>query len=152
MRLRAPITVVVVIAVAGAAFLLMREKASAPVAMPEGERMTTTTTDAAAASDVDWTFVPADDDPASGAPRTAVTVRIAGREHEVGTYQGSCALRQDDLLPGEKSAVLCWFAGGGTELGVFEEDGGLVVKAGTVDEGSAEEAGFRGDFRTVVRL
>lgn len=100
-----------------------------------------------------WAFVPDGEEAETGAPMTKVALTVNNVRRELGRFQGTCSRREDaDLLPDEKSAVLCWFAGGGTELGVFEEDGKLVVKQGVVDEGSAEEDGFRGDFRTVLAL
>jgi hypothetical protein len=67
----------------------------------------------------------------------------------VGTYAGSCSEMgaESTLLAGELSAVTCWYAGGGKEIGMFaNEGGGYDIMEGDVDEGSAEEPGMRGNF------
>ncbi len=153
MRTRALIAFLALVVIGGAVFLLTREQAKVPVAAPEEQPVVAPASAPEAADQgVGWTFVPAGEDAATGGPLTKVTIRYADREREVGTYLGTCSMVREDFLPGERSAVLCWYAGGGTELGVFEEDGGMVVKAGVVDEGTPEEGGFRGDFRTLFRL
>ncbi len=91
----------------------------------------------------------------SGAPLTTIGLRIHGEQRGLGTYEGSCFIVEEsewELLEGEKSGIICWFAGGGQEIGIFEEDGKEVVKVGDVDEGSAEEPGIRGNFKTLLAL
>lgn len=91
----------------------------------------------------------------TGAPLTHVAVTYAGEEHDLGIQQGSCTEIAGSswvLLPGEVSGVICWWAGGGVEFGVFEEGDGLVVKKGMLDEGNAEEAGVRGSFISLLSL
>lgn len=85
-------------------------------------------------------------------PRSRVSIAFNQEVREVGTYDGTCSVQTTDLLPNEESKVVCWFAGGGSEIGVFNENGVKVIKVGDLDEGSAEEAGFRGNFRTVLDL
>jgi len=90
-----------------------------------------------------------------GVPRTGVTLASGGKTYDVGTFDGSCAEINGtswSLYEGEKTGVICWWAGGGSEAGVFEEGGKLVLKVGSLDEGSAETPGFRGDFRTITTL
>ena len=87
-----------------------------------------------------------------GMPRTEVSVITDGTEHKLGTFDGSCSEQDTDLLENEKEKVVCWWAGGGKEIGVFEESGRRVVKVGDVDEGDAETGGFRGNFVAVVEL
>ena len=92
---------------------------------------------------------------AQGTPHTNVSVQVGGREYQAGTYAGSCIevpLLGWEFVPGELSAVLCWFAGGGTELGVFQEGESLVLKKGSVDEGTAEAPGTRGPFETILLI
>jgi hypothetical protein len=87
----------------------------------------------------------------SGAPLTNVGVNVNGSQRNVGVYEGSCFVVEDSewpLLEGEVSGVICYFAGGGTELGMFEENGALVLKEGVVEEGSGDTEGMRGDFET----
>ena len=87
-----------------------------------------------------------------GMPRTIVGLMANGRAYEVGEFDGSCAEMDTDFLPGQKSKVGCWWAGGGNEIGIFEEGGRDVVKVGAVGEGDAETEGFRGNFETKVSL
>lgn len=85
-------------------------------------------------------------------PQTEVALVYKGKSHTIGTYDGSCAVMEGDYLQYEVSKVICWFAGGGHELGVFEEPGQVVVRVGEVDEGASGVPGFRGNFTLVKRL
>ncbi len=89
---------------------------------------------------------------ADGIPRTSVQLWVRDTPRSVGTFEGSCAASKDDLLPGEIERVVCWYAGGGSEIGIFNEGGEHVVKVGSLDEGSAETAGFRGAFKKLFTL
>lgn len=92
---------------------------------------------------------------APGVPRTGVRLEVDGKSYSIGEFDGSCfsiAESNWTLVPGEESGVICWFAGGGSEIGVFNESGRYTVKVGSLDEGSAETPGFRGDFNTVLEL
>lgn len=90
----------------------------------------------------------------NGVPQTLVKVVVAGSERTVGTFEGSCAevgasggVDGQGLLAGELSAVQCWYAGGGEEIGVFaHEDGGYQIMVGELGEPTAESGGFRGNF------
>ena len=96
-----------------------------------------------------WSFVDRGVDAETSMPKTDVALRIRGIDVPLGTYDGNCfsiAGSQWELLRGEVSGAICYFAGGGTEIGVFEENGSLVLKQGDVEEGSAEVPGFRGNF------
>ena len=82
-----------------------------------------------------------------GLPRTDIALISNGDIYDVGAHAGSCSqIEPKNLLPNEVSAVLCWWAGGGDELGVFKEGAQYVVKQGTQDEGTDEELGSRGGF------
>lgn len=96
-----------------------------------------------------WVFVDRGIARESGAPTTEVSVKIAGVEKKLGIYVGNCfavAGSGWELLPNEVSGAICYWAGGGKEIGIFEEGGTLVIKEGEIEEGSAEEPGFRGNF------
>ncbi len=95
-----------------------------------------------------WQFVDKTADQSQ--PKTQVSFVANGKARVVGTYDGSCAEQDSDLLPNEKSKVVCWFAGGGNEIGLFEEGGVWSVRVGDLDEGSVEVDGFRGNFKTVI--
>lgn len=104
-----------------------------------------------------WSFKDAGTDEASGVPHTEVTLVMNGTEYPAGTYEGSCseiagASSSWELVAGEQTGVICWWAGGGTELGVFEENGRLVIKKGFLDEGGAETPGLRGNFELLFEL
>ena len=91
----------------------------------------------------------------TGAPRTAVFLIAGGEKRSVGEFDGSCSEIKNSswsLLESEVAGVICWWAGGGSEIGIFNEGGRHVVKVGALDEGSAETAGFRGDFKTIFSL
>lgn len=85
-------------------------------------------------------------------PQTRVVLVAGGKSYTIGTYDGSCAVQDGDYLEYEKSRVVCWFAGGGHEIGVFEEPGQVVVRVGDVDEGASGIEGFRGNFVLMQRL
>lgn len=92
---------------------------------------------------------------APGVPLSGVTITTGGKTYPIGTVDGNCAEIDGTSWPlyeGEKTGVICWWAGGGTEYGVFEEGGKMVVKEGFLEEGSAETAGFRGGFETIIVL
>ncbi len=131
------IAVIAVVVIAGGAWWLWSERVSAP------------TTSEVTASDVSWSYISGEDD--AGVPQTKVSVTVAGKKQNVGAYAGSCA-PVATLADNEISGVLCWYAGGGKEIGVFKDGNKFVVKEGDQDEGSAEEAGFRGNFKTVLTI
>lgn len=105
---------------------------------------------------VTWKFETVAEAKDDGTPqKTNVTVTWDGSSHDGGTYEGSCAEidgSNGTLQDGEVSAALCWFAGAGDEIGVFEENGGYVLKHGEQQEPSGEGAGFRGNFKTLITL
>jgi hypothetical protein len=86
-------------------------------------------------------------------PQTKVVLVADGESHTIGTYDGSCAVMEGDYLEYETSRVACWYAGGGHEIGVFEEPGQVVVRVGDLDEGASGVEGFRGNFvlKKVIR-
>lgn len=102
-----------------------------------------------------WRFTSADGEWNDSNPRTLVTVLINNKAYDVGVFFGSCSeigatggIDGKGLLVGELSAVQCWFAGGGDEIGVFaHEDGGVDILVGVLSEGDAGVPLFRGDFK-----
>lgn len=111
-----------------------------------------------------WVFVPAGE-PATDTyewrfsermredvPHTRVTLVAKGRSYDLGEYRGTCSVEEGEYLEYEKSKAVCWYAGGGHELGVFEEPGQVVVRAGEIDEGASGIAGVRGNFKLVERI
>jgi len=100
-----------------------------------------------------WGFEDAGEDAESGAPKTRVTLRNGETSYVIGSFLGSCVdmrasswkIAEDE---GELAGAVCWWAGGGNEIGVFSEEGKAVVKIGELDEGDAENSSFRGNFVT----
>jgi len=99
------------------------------------------------------------------APTTHVTLIDTdnGRQYELGDYSGSCSTLEGSpwpLLLHEQTGIVCiWQAGSGAEVGVFDEDGELVVKAGTIqtnvgvtEEGAGPREEFRGNFKAVQAI
>jgi hypothetical protein len=99
-----------------------------------------------------WTFE--DGGEKDNIPYTKVFVTVNGTLHSVGDFQGSCSQITETggvdgkgLLAGELSAVQCWFAGGGDEIGIFAvETGGLELMVGALSEPIEDSEAFRGDF------
>lgn len=88
-----------------------------------------------------------------GAPNTRVFVSVDGIETDLGVTTGSCSeVAPEQLLENEVSGTLCWWAGGGTEFGVFKSASGYELRKGDQEEGTAESEGFRGNFKTVLEL
>ncbi len=100
-----------------------------------------------------WAFTPAGGNGDTGAYQYQVTLAVDGEEHDMGTFAGPCVVIGDPttwaLQPGELTGVICYFAGAGSEVGVFYENGSYVVKKGTLEEGSEEEPGTRGGYENV---
>lgn len=138
MNIRTLIGVVAAVAVVAGGFYFFGGQAMSPTLSPQNPQS------------FDWTFRELPEQ--EGIPQTEVSLN--GRV--VGTYQGSCAEIEGSgwtLVAGEQSGVICWFAGGGKEIGVFAvESGGFEVMEGDLDEGSAEVAGMRGNFRILYTI
>jgi hypothetical protein len=88
----------------------------------------------------------------AGMPTSQVSVTIDGTTYELGTVSGTCGDRTGDLLPAEMSAYVCRSRGGGAEYGLFQEDGGLVVKKGDLGEGTADGTELRGNFTAIAAV
>lgn len=164
MKTLAAVLLLILIAI-GAYFYVLGGAAPAPLS--EQMATSTPTTDAATttgaqaklvAHEYAWTFteLPVDAADDTGVPKTTVSLSVDGGEpREVGTYEGSCFEIEGSswqYLDGEYAGAICYFAGGGTEVGIFEENNTMVVKQGVVDEGSAEVPGMRGDFKTLFSI
>lgn len=133
------------------------DSASSTVTTPATATTTPTRADGAVSDDKGntylWSFVAKGENAESGAPITNVSLIVNNMPRFLGEFQGSCSVvSKEQLLENEKTAAVCWFAGGGDELGVFDEGGKVVVKRGVQDEGTAEDGGFRGDFKTILAL
>ncbi len=104
-------------------------------------------------AEISWKFEGEGDDLESGAPLTRVSVTINGVVSDLGLFTGSCSQIANSswgLVEGEIDGAICWWAGGGEEIGIFKENDQLVIKKGQLDEGSAEVAGVRGNFELLI--
>jgi len=104
-----------------------------------------------------WRFSLEGEDEQTLAPVSRIRLADAdsGREYDLGTSLGACFVAEESswgLLPGERTAAICYFGGGGDEYGIFEENGALTIRRGYVDEGSAETEGGREGFETVAEI
>lgn len=102
-----------------------------------------------------WAFVSLGVEPETFVPKTEVALVVAGVQVPVGVYDGNCFVVEDSewpLMPNQVTGAICYWAGGGKEVGVFQERGGLVLKEGDVEEGTAEEEGSRGNYRPLTNV
>ncbi|MFM2414890.1 MAG: hypothetical protein RI911_583 [Candidatus Parcubacteria bacterium] len=90
-------------------------------------------------------------------PQTAVALKYSCTDNScepgtipLGTYQGLCSVIETPESKNQLTGVLCWFAGAGDEISVFEEEGRYIIKHGEIAEPTAESNAFRGNF-TVIK-
>lgn len=100
-----------------------------------------------------WTLehVPTEGD----VPQTRVSLTYNNVEYPLGVYDGACFLIEEsawELLPEEETGVICYWAGAGIEIGVFNTNGVRTVQQGIIEEPSAEFEGLRGEFLTIKAL
>jgi len=134
-------------------FVFTTDKAQAP-------SVATSTAQSAQAKVFSWSLEDAGTDESIGAPRTKISLVADGVAYDAGTYNGSCqtitangGVDGKGLLTGEIAGVQCWFAGGGDEIGIFNEDGALVLKHGFLDEPQGDgTGGTRGGFTAILSL
>lgn len=137
---------VVLVLVGGGYYAYSKGMLGGKVTQESQEKMTAEPT-------ISWTTADAGEQ--NNVPFTKVTVTVNGTAHEVGNFAGTCSeigatggVDGKGLVAGELSALQCWYAGGGDEIGVFAiEDGGYEVMIGKLDEPTAESQGLRGDFQ-----
>src|SRR5262249_8403413 len=85
----------------------------------------------------------------SSMPYTDVSLKIAGIEVPLGRYEGDCfavAGSQWPLLDTGLSGAVCEWQNAGQEIGVFEQNGALVLEQGDVAGGDADTPGTRTNF------
>lgn len=87
--------------------------------------------------------------------QTKVSLKAGPVLYDLGTYPGTCFDMKGSswkMDANEIAGAICWFAGGGHELGVFDENGRVTIKEGILDEGDEETGGYRGDFETIIEV
>lgn len=147
MKNKALIFLIIIIALLAVGFAIVKRHAIAPAPVEQEQ--------AAVVQEPHFSWRFETDESGDGlAPKTHVALFDGKNAYDAGVYPGTCSeIAKENLLAGEMSGVLCWFAGGGDEIGVFaNEDGGYELMHGTQDEGTAESAGFRGDFKVIAEI
>jgi hypothetical protein len=142
---------VVIVLIAAGFYLFTAGRASAPT---QPVASTTPESDKLAARNITWKIIETEDD-AQGTPHAEVSVTVDGKTTVVGTFAGVCkdiaasgGIDGKGLVAGELSAVQCYWAGSGDEIGVFaHEDGGYDIMVGELGEPTAEDPAFRGNFK-----
>lgn len=119
----------------------------------EAEDVFATTTDSTA--QWQWQFDPMGE--TDGVLKTNVILNNGGTSYVIGTMDGTCFDITTSEWPllvdqGEFAGAICWWAGGGKEIGVFSDGGRALIKVGDIEEGTAEEEGFRGNFQTLFAI
>lgn len=102
--------------------------------------------------DIKWSFTEKVESDGLNPPQTDVELQIKDKKYSAGIYEGSCSVQNTELLINQTSGAVCWWAGGGVELGVFVEDKKIVLKRKPIDEGSAEYPSFASPFETFLEL
>lgn len=137
--------IVVVLLAVGAWMWFMRVPATPETATQNGSKV-----------GISWSITELPENPdMPGMPRSGVALISGGKTYDAGQFDGSCSEIDGTswtLVDGEKTGVICWWAGGGSEIGVFEDGGRLLLKVGVLDEGTAETPGFRGGFETIAEI
>jgi hypothetical protein len=149
--------IIVLLIIAGAVYFLGKGDAKAPAPEPEGENSALQSeNERKTGPSLSWEFAPAGGDPETGAPMTKVMLVVDGESRDLGVHDGHCMIVDGagawTLSEGEITGVICYFAGAGTELGVFYDAGTYVVKQGVVEEGTAEEPGIRGEYEALFTI
>lgn len=102
---------------AGFYFLVLRKPAR-----------TTPTSESPKPTQISWQFEDMGQDPRTEHQLTKVKMGIEDKTYDLGIYEGKCSVMPVyTLVKDEISGVVCWLAGG-DEIGVFKENGKLVVK------------------------
>ena len=91
-----------------------------------------------------------------GIPYTRVSLSYNNHVYPLDTYAGPCFLIEEssgwEFLPNEETGLICYYAGGGVELGVFNRNGVRTIEQGAIEEPTAESEGVRGNFSVIKAL
>lgn len=98
---------------------------------------------------ISWQFEDVGQDPRTENQLTKVKMGLENKTYDLGTYEGKCSVMPvHTLVKDEISGVVCWLAGG-DEIGVFKENGKLVVKS----RGLTESPYYPDtDFETILEI
>jgi hypothetical protein len=154
------LTGIILVLALGAVLLIIVQQAVAPKSRPEPINRISQSEPMSQTKTISWRFVDAGTDPYN-VPNTTVITVVDAKEYNLGTYDASCREIAEGVrdmygklaLPGQLSPrAECWYGGGGYELGIFQEGLKFVAKVAVLYEGSAEVAGGKGEFKTVVEI
>jgi hypothetical protein len=146
------VAIVLIAAALGAGYYYGFAGGTATDTEPEA-RMTNSNVEREQAAQSSWTFAEAGEK--DGIPQTQVSFAVDAKVTVVGTFEGHCADMKGSawtMRDGATAGAVCWFAGGGTEIGAFHENGKYVIKTAVLDEGTAETAGVRGELVTLLSI
>ena len=88
-------------------------------------------------SDFSWVV---EDLPSDGyIPRHSVTLSIGGKTYPAGESVGCNTSTQAELFPGQVARLVCWFAGGGDEFVVNQEEGVYMLARRWIQESGGPE-------------
>lgn len=152
-------TILIIGVLVGVGYFLVQNKAQAPAASTGGEVMNDSGAKAVQAlHSFEWSFRIVGGNPKTGADLSEVTLTHDGVAKVVGTYEGHCSVLGSEgasaqpLVEGEVTAMLCYWAHKGDEVGVFLENGQYVVKHGTMKDGVGEVPGSRGGYEVLFTI
>jgi len=159
MKLKIAIGILLLVGVIVGVYVFTSKQVAAPVTTVEKpEKVQATSTPVLSklvAHDISWKIIETETN-AYGTPHAEISVTIDGVEKVVGTYPGIChemtasgGIDGTGLVEGELAAVQCYWAGGGDEIGVFENGTGTVIKIGEMNEGTSQTLFFRGNFKAI---
>jgi hypothetical protein len=86
-------------------------------------------------------------------PQSHVVLQFKNQTHDMGIFQGNCFQISESewkYVENEIDGVICWWAGGGVEIGVFKTQDGFAVKKAFIGEGESDLV--RANFQTVFLL
>ena len=148
---------IVALALVGLGYFIVTNRAQAPAASTENDEAMLEAEGEEATHTFQWSFAIVGGNPTTGADKSQVTLTHNGESKVVGTYEGHCSVVGEPttawpLVANELTGVICYWAGAGDEVGIFYENGNYVVKHGTLEEGSAEVEGSRGNYETLFTI
>lgn len=137
---------------AGVFYLMMKTSGTTPTSASAGAYIATTT-QVRSATDFAW-YVENASDYSDTSPNQLVSLMVGTTTYPIGTYQG-CEATPDGvaLEPSEIIRETCWFAGAGTDIGLFFENGVYTVQTRWTQEVPPDvDAEPHGPFETILTL
>jgi hypothetical protein len=105
---------------------------------------------------ISWSFKDDGYSTSAKSDTTSVTATVDGDRYNAGIYNGICieigSSGNTGLVGDEISAIQCWSATGGHEVGVFAEGDRLILEQSGLLQPQDRGADFRGSYTTVFEL